>query len=622
MYGNTGVNMAVNDHCRLCKVNLRIYGTINASKLIFDSREKEESICRQLSKLGLVLLNTPVCSYRVCRKCCNVIARLQRDMEIFKEWKTRETLTCQNVASSSSTDKRDRDTPSKTPRSIKKQRKSTDLPSRSSVTEIIISYERKDRRIICQSDVAGIVENLGKKNFGRAANLISRHRELMEYLKSSVLDIVEDECKKLCNPQHHFMLWRTSSSDLQKFSFTELFEDLKRLSPFIFSMIAKMAKDSLPHICTAASVALRGRNPRLSALAYYVDAVLLYGGAKKAVFQRLGKLGISTIHQSAVGKQKELAHNCKPPVFSLKKDLESYLSSQVTNISEQERTLKVSTSISSCPGEPTKQPTEVVDVRDVFTFSALSDEDMADLGVVPLSVPALPATSIPHTYSIVFDNLDFFIRTHHQSTNQTNKSIHWIHHMCVIDRIPSLHLPNTKPANSLSDYDLGESLPGQHTQACMRREFVVLGSRILTSYLEVLKPFASAVVHHIPHLYTDEMAQTSTHFPLGLLFKNENKTGDLVDVLQHIQKEYVARCPDGLEKILVGGDRLTEGNSRNVQWAFADGETEEDRLEGLVFKFEDWHAIRNLFEIYHQIFFDENSAKDHGTLLSNMNLLR
>lgn len=57
------------------------------------------------------------------------------------------------------------------------------------------------------------------------------------------------------------------------------------------------------------------------------------------------------------------------------------------------------------------------------------------------------------------------------------------------------------------------------------------------------------------------------------------------------------RCPDGLHKILVGGDRLTEGNCRNVQLAFSEGETEEERLVGLVFKFEDWHAIRNLFEV-------------------------
>ncbi len=128
--------MAVNNFCRLCEVNLRIHGIISASKLIFDSRDTQENICSQLSKLGLVLLNTALRSFRVCRKCCNLIARLQHDMAIFKDWKRKETLTCQKGASSSSTDKSDRDTPSKTPRTIKKPRKAMDLPSRNSVTEV------------------------------------------------------------------------------------------------------------------------------------------------------------------------------------------------------------------------------------------------------------------------------------------------------------------------------------------------------------------------------------------------------------------------------------------------------------------------------------------------------
>ena len=60
---------------------------------------------------------------------------------------------------------------------------------------------------------------------------------------------------------------------------------------------------------------------------------------------------------------------------------------------------------------------------------------------------------------------------------------------------------------------------------------------------------------------------------------------------------YVPKGPDGPECILVGGDRLTEGNSRGLQWVFAEGENVDHRLEGLVFKFEDWHAIKNLFEV-------------------------
>ncbi|KAK7146429.1 hypothetical protein R3I93_014006 [Phoxinus phoxinus] len=228
----------------------------------------------------------------------------------------------------------------------------------------------------------------------------------------------------------------------------------------------------------------------------------------------------------------------------------------------------------------------------------------------------------PPTYSIIFDNLDFFIRTHHQSIIQKNQSIHWIHHIAVQDRIPTYHLNNNKPIQDFLEYELEKSLPGLETQTYMRREFIVIGSRMLTKYLSVLKPFSDIVVHHMPHDYTDEMAQRSIDYPLGLLFKDENKTTDLVDVLQHLQNEYVPNGPDVISNLLVGGDRLTEGNCRNIQWAFADGDTKKDRLKGMVFKFEDWHAIRVLFEIHYRIFYNAASAKDHGTLYVNMSKLR
>ena len=136
---------------------------------------------------------------------------------------------------------------------------------------------------------------------------------------------------------------------------------------------------------------------------------------------------------------------------------------------------------------------------------------MADLGVAPLSTSALRTSSAPQTYSIIFDNLDFYMQTHHQSISQSNKSIHWIHHMCVINRINSLHLDKLKPTNSMIDYDLTNSLPGPDTQSSMRWEFVVLGNRILTTYLESFKTLSSVVVCHIPHQFSEKMSQPSTH---------------------------------------------------------------------------------------------------------------
>ncbi|XP_078661588.1 LOW QUALITY PROTEIN: uncharacterized protein LOC144905714 [Branchiostoma floridae x Branchiostoma belcheri] len=87
-------------------------------------------------------------------------------------------------------------------------------------------------------------------------------------------------------------------------------------------------------------------------------------------------------------------------------------------------------------------------------------------------------------------------------------------------------------------------------------------------------------------------------------------------------KMYVPRHNGDKLPIFAGGDRLTEGNSRNVQWAFAEGDTREDRLEGLIMKFEDWHAIQTLYKTHWKIFYDDKSAREHGSMASNMNKLR
>ena len=49
------------------------------------------------------------------------------------------------------------------------------------------------------------------------------------------------------------------------------------------------------------------------------------------------------------------------------------------------------------------------------------------------------------------------------------------------------------------------------SQALIRGEYVILGSRILTEFLQAFKPLASVVINHIPHRYSAEMSNPSTH---------------------------------------------------------------------------------------------------------------
>ena len=93
--------------------------------------------------------------------------------------------------------------------------------------------------------------------------------------------------------------------------------------------------------------------------------------------------------------------------------------------------------------------------------------------------------------------------------------------------------------------------------------------------------------------------------PLGLLLKNENKTEEMVDILEELHKQYVpisgstkdTKSVKIVEKVLFGGDQLTEERARNATNGRSDGDSEYERVEGLIPKVEDWHAKRILYQV-------------------------
>lgn len=128
----------------------------------------------------------------------------------------------------------------------------------------------------------------------------------------------------------------------------------------------------------------------------------------------------------------------------------------------------------------------------------------------PAPRPEDHRVACPQSYSIIMDNLDFFVHTHNQSISSSNKSIHWIHHIAVQDRIPTDHISNIKPTTDIQQYRLRSSLPQQSTQGFLRCEFTILATRMMTKHMAAFESFGDTVVHHIPHLYSSEMSRKST----------------------------------------------------------------------------------------------------------------
>jgi hypothetical protein len=93
---------------------------------------------------------------------------------------------------------------------------------------------------------------------------------------------------------------------------------------------------------------------------------------------------------------------------------------------------------------------------------------------------------------------------------------------------------------------------------------------------------------------------------LGLVLKNENKTEEMVRILEELHKQYVpisgstkdTKSVRMVEKVLFGGDQLTEERARNATDGRSDGDSEYTCLEGFIPKVKDWHPKRILYQLF------------------------
>ncbi|KAJ7389454.1 hypothetical protein OS493_031423 [Desmophyllum pertusum] len=63
----------------------------------------------------------------------------------------------------------------------------------------------------------------------------------------------------------------------------------------------------------------------------------------------------------------------------------------------------------------------------------------------------------------------------------------------------------------------------------------LLVSRILVEHLDCFSFLKDVCIFHIPHKHSKEMAKKSETLPMGVLFKNENLTEDMIEILRHFQ---------------------------------------------------------------------------------------
>ena len=96
---------------------------------------------------------------------------------------------------------------------------------------------------------------------------------------------------------------------------------------------------------------------------------------------------------------------------------------------------------------------------------------------------------------------------------------------------------DTKPVHVLNELDTESILLTTEDTSKLYDVYTVLLGRILVKGSPKFAWMKKYLPHHIPHAHQDSMSTKSKIFPLPLLFKNEIKHDDCIDILDSTVKD-------------------------------------------------------------------------------------
>jgi len=124
-------------------------------------------------------------------------------------------------------------------------------------------------------------------------------------------------------------------------------------------------------------------------------------------------------------------------------------------------------------------------------------------------------------------------------------------------------------------------------------------SGIINSECLLLLNLVQILDIHVPRYHlTCQFLTFFFQIPLGILEKDENITEQMIDIIAHLQQYVPKTDSDKMIPILLGGDALSVERGEAAERARIDAITPEDRLDGFLWKSEDWHGHVISLQVY------------------------
>ena len=113
------------------------------------------------------------------------------------------------------------------------------------------------------------------------------------------------------------------------------------------------------------------------------------------------------------------------------------------------------------------------------------------------------------SYQIIGDNLDFFVRVKHMTSQNQNKSIHWFNMLGIVNRVTGSELDAEYPQKQVNELSSADFIPSTSLHAELLRDLIPLVTRVVVDNIPAFSCFRKIAVCHIPHKYSKQMAEPS-----------------------------------------------------------------------------------------------------------------
>ena len=176
-----------------------------------------------------------------------------------------------------------------------------------------------------------IMVNLCRKKWKTVANLTFEHPNIREELPDPLRRTVSKEFQEYCNNATDSVLKKSRPDYLAAFSNKVLVHEADVWCPFWMNCVrgACNVRDSsqldvkkINAMALITSVAARGRNETMSAVAYRISAVLFHSGVKHEDLRILNKLGVCMSPDMIVQFQRKMGECCESKVGHWKREIE------------------------------------------------------------------------------------------------------------------------------------------------------------------------------------------------------------------------------------------------------------------------------------------------------------